>query len=78
MKINPTNTYHQIYEDKTKKAKSEEKDNLDSKKVKSDSLELSPEILKYGPIKNRIKEGFYENEEVLNKVSEKLLRELNL
>lgn len=78
MKINPTNSFGKIYEDKLRKAKSEEKDNLESKKVKNDSLELSPEILKYGPIKSRIKQGFYENENVLNEVSEKLLRDLNL
>lgn len=78
MKINPTNSYSKIYEDKARKAKTEEKESLESKKAKNDSLELSPEILKYGPIKSRIKQGFYENENVLNEVSEKLLRELNL
>lgn len=78
MKINPTNSYNQIYEDKEKKQKAEEKSNIEAKGVKSDSLELSPEVLKYGPIKSRIKQGFYENENVLNEISEKLLRELKL
>jgi hypothetical protein len=78
MKINPTNSYNQIYEDKVRKAKTEEQESTESKKVKNDSLELSPEVLKYGPIQSKIKEGFYENEDVLNKVSEKLLRELKL
>lgn len=78
MKINATNSYNKIYEDKAKKQKADEKPGVDSKEAKTDSLELSPEVLKYGPIKSRIKQGFYENENVLNEISEKLLNDLKL
>ena len=78
MKINATNSYSKIYEEKEKKQKAEEKAELKSKEAKSDSLELSPEVLKYGPIKSRIKQGFYENNDILNKISEKLLKDLEL
>ena len=78
MKINATNSYNKIYEDKEKKQKVEAKSEVESKEVKSDSLELSTEVLKYGPIKTKIKQGFYENDKILNEISEKLLKELNL
>jgi len=57
MKINATNSYNKIYEDKEKKQLAEEKS---------------------APIKSRIKKGFCENDDVLNKISEKLLNELKL
>lgn len=47
MKINATNSYNKIYEDKEKKQKAEAKSEVESKEVKSDSLELSTEVLKY-------------------------------
>lgn len=78
MKINATNSFNKIYEDKERKQRAEEKSGVESKEAKTDSLELSAEVLKYGPIKSRIKQGFYENENVLNEISEKLLKELKL
>lgn len=76
MKINPTNAYNKIYEEKEKKKDLESKEDTSVSASKSDKLELSPEALKFAPIKEKIKQGFYENEDVLNKISEKLLREI--
>ena len=76
MKINPTNSYNKIYDDSQKKKDVEKKDKSSTSSQKSDSLELSPEALKFAPIKEKIKQGFYENEDVLNKISEKLLNDL--
>jgi hypothetical protein len=42
-----------------------------------DKLEISLEAIKLQPIKQKIAEGFYENQEVLDKVSERLLKEIS-
>lgn len=76
MKINPTNSYNKIYEDSQKKKDVEKKEKSSTSSTKSDSLELSPEALKFAPIKEKIKQGFYENESVLDKISEKLLKDI--
>ena len=76
MKINPTNSYNKIYEEREKKKDLESKEGISTSASKSDKLELSAEALKFAPIKDKIKQGFYENEDVLNKISEKLLNEI--
>lgn len=43
---------------------------------KSDTLELSAEVLKFQPIKKKIEEGFYNNPEIIRQVAEKIDDEL--
>ncbi len=42
----------------------------------SDKLEISADSLKLGPIKAKVVQGFYDNPNVLDKVSKKLYNEL--
>lgn len=63
------------------KLKSKYKENTseasDSKaKGISDKLEISADSLKLGPIKAKVAQGFYDNPEVLQKVSQKLYNEV--
>lgn len=75
-------TPKQIIVDETKNNKSVKKDvqKKDSLEISKEAKELqqkSEQVKDFSLIKERIKSGFYNNDEVLSKVAERIFKELN-
>lgn len=76
MTIKPINSLGKAYESSNKDSKVKKEESQRIKSVKNDKLELSTDALKLASVKQRIKEGFYENESVLDEVAKKLLYDI--
>lgn len=75
-------TPKQIFIDETKNNKSvkkevQKKDSLEISKEAKELQQKSEQVKDLSLIKERIKAGFYNTDEVLNKVADRILRELN-
>jgi len=62
----------QLNENGAKFNKTEQKNTESKQRIKADTLVLSEEVQKYGQIKQKIKNGFYDKPEVLKEVAIKL------
>lgn len=62
---------------KVAKKDSPKKDSLEISKEAKELLSKNEQIKDLSVIKDRIKSGFYNSDEVLNKVAERILKDLN-
>lgn len=72
----------QIFVDETKNNKSvkkeiQKKDSLEISKEAKELQQKSEQVKDFSLIKERIKSGFYNNDEVLSRVADRILKELN-
>lgn len=75
-------TPKQIFVDETKNNKSvkkeiQKKDSLEISKEAKELQQKSEQVKDFSLIKERIKSGFYNNDEVLSRVADRILKELN-
>ncbi len=62
---------------KSVKKEIQKKDSLEISKEAKELQQKSEQVKDFSEIKEKIKSGFYNSDEVLNKVADKILKELN-
>lgn len=81
MNINSLNGGKNIYQtdNKLKKKYSDESSTRTDEKSKviTDKLEISEEVFKLAPIKQKIAQGFYDNPDVLKDIAKKLMSDIS-